>query len=95
MISTASIIILGPTGVNGRGGICFGAGSSSFSSSGSSSSTTAGTIFFAVRDRVVLVVDLVGPTLALAVWVAVRVDVRVDVLEGRFFDGGVICAGSP
>lgn len=78
------MIILGPTGVNSLGGICFGAGSSSFSSSDSASSTTLATLFFAVPDRVVLVVDLGGAALALVV----RVVVRADALKGSFFDGG-------
>ena len=86
-ISTASMIILGLTGVVCLGGSGCGAGSSS-SSSGSSSSATAGTSFV-VRDRAGSVVDFEGPTLALAV----RVLVRVDALEGSLVEGGGLVEG--
>ena len=82
MISTASMIILGLTGVVGLGGTARGAGSSF--SSVSSSSTTVGTFFFVVRDRVGLVVDFEGPA------VVVRLVVRVDVLEGGLVGGGLV-----
>lgn len=96
MISTASIIILGRTGVVSRGGSGSRAGFSS--SSSSSSSTTVGT-FFVVRDRVALVVDFEGPALAFVMRVVVRVEVFEESLvegglvegsfvEGGFFDGG-------
>lgn len=86
-ISTASIITLCRTGVVGRGGTGSGVGSSS-SSSGSPSSTTIGT-FFVVWERTVLVVDFEGPTLALIV----RAATRVDVLEGGLVEGGLVERG--
>ena len=86
MISTASMIILGLTGVVGLGGTGCGAGSSS--SSGPSSSMTTGAFFF-VRDRVVLVVCFEGPALALVV----RVVVRIDALEGGLMGGGLVDGG--
>lgn len=85
------MIILGPAEVNSRGGTCFGAGSSSVSSSDSPSSTTVATFFFVVRDRVALVVGLGAAALALVI----RVLVRADALEGRFFGGGLTRADSP
>ena len=80
-ISTASMIILGLTGVIGLGGTARGAGSSF--SSVSSSSTTVGTFFFVVRGRVALVADFEGPALV------ARVVVRVDALEGGLVEGGL------
>ena len=82
MISTASIIILGLTGVVGLGGTARGAGFS-LSSSASSSSTTVGTFFFVVRDRAALVVGFEGPALV----------VRVDTLEGGLVDGSLAGGG--
>ena len=87
MISTASMIILGLTGVVGLDGTDCGAGPSS--SPGSSSSTTIGTFFFVERDRVVLAADFEGPTLA---WV-VRMVVRADVLEGGLAGGSLVAGG--
>jgi len=87
MISTASIIILGLTGVVGLGGI--GGGASSSSSSGSSVSTSVGTFFFVVRVRVALVADFEGPALT----IVVRVVVRADVLEGGFVESGFLDGG--
>ena len=84
-ISTASMIILGLTGVVGLGGTARGAGSSF--SSVSSSSTTVGTFFLVVRDRATLVVEFEGPALV------ARVVVRVDALEGGLVEGGLVRGG--
>ena len=83
-ISTASMIILGLTGVVGLGGTGCDTGSSS---SGFSSSTICGTFFFVVRDRAVLVVDFEGPALV------VRVVDREDALGGGLVEGGLAGGG--
>ena len=94
-ISTASMIILCRTGVVGVGGTGSVAGSLSLSSdSASSSSTTVGTLFFVVRDRVVLVAGLEGPALAVAVRVVVRVEggLAEEGLVEDFFGGSFASA---
>ena len=80
-ISTASMIILGRTGVVSLGGTSW--------ATGSSSSATVGTFFFVVRVRLVLVVDFEG----LALVLVARVVVRVDVLEGGLVGGGLVEGG--
>jgi hypothetical protein len=94
-ISTASMITFGRTGVVGLGVT----GSSFLSSSGSSSSTTLW-IFFVVRGREVLVVNLEEPALVVVTRAAARADVlggglTGGLVEGGFFDGGFAWTVTP